>query len=91
MIHRFGVIAGLLLCFCVGVGRGHADDQGVPIRVTLCDLAEHPEQYAGKMVAVRATEMGKDFWIEDFTNRACSAWILVIVVYPDQILDLGFG
>jgi len=29
--------------------------------------------------------MGKDFWIEDFTNRSCSSWTQVIVVYPDQI------
>jgi hypothetical protein len=75
----------LLLGLCAVIGQGHADEQGAPIKVTLCDLAEHPEQYAGKMVAVRASEMGKDFWIEDFTNKPCSAYTPVIVVYPDQI------
>jgi hypothetical protein len=76
----------LLLGLWMGTGQGHTDEQGVPpIKVTLCELAEHPEQYTGKMVAVRASEMGKDFWIEDFTNRACSAYTPVVVVYPEQI------
>jgi hypothetical protein len=79
-------------CFCAllmvlysAVRRGHAEGQSAPIKVTLCELAEHPEQYAGKMVAVHASEMGKDFWIEDFTNKSCAAWTQVIVVYPNQI------
>ena len=74
-----------LLAFYTAMGRGRADSQSAPIKVTLCELAEHPEQYAGKMVAVHASEMGKDFWIEDFTNKSCSAWTEVVVVYPDQI------
>ena len=53
-----------LLAFYTAMGRGRADSQSAPIKVTLCELAEHPEQYAGKMVAVHASEMGKDFWIE---------------------------
>jgi hypothetical protein len=82
----------LLLGLCAAIGQGHADEQGAPIKATLCDLAENPEQYAGKMVAVRASEMGKDFWIEDFTNRTCSAYTPVIVVYPDQIKPIpGFN
>jgi hypothetical protein len=82
----------MLLGLWVTIGQGHARELGVPpIKVTLCDLAEHPEQYAGKIVAVRASEMGEDFWIEDFTNRDCSAYTPVIVVYPDQIKpDPGF-
>ena len=75
----------LVLVFCAAMGRGQTDQQSAPIKATLCELAEHPEQYAGKMVAVHANEMGKDFWIEDFTNKSCSAWTQVIVVYPDQI------
>src|SRR5260370_41184255 len=75
----------LLLAFYTATGRGHTDQQSAPIKATLWELAEHPEQYAGKMVAVHASEMGKDFWIEDFTNKSCSAWTQVIVVYPDQV------
>jgi hypothetical protein len=71
------------------MGRGHADHRSSPIKATLCELAEHPEQYVGKMVAVHASEMGKDFWIEDFANKFCSAWTQVIVVYPDQIKRAG--
>jgi hypothetical protein len=78
----------LFLALYTTMGRGNADQQSqqsAPINPTLCDLAEHPEQYAGKMVAVHASEMGKDFWIEDFTNKSCSSWTQVVVVYPDQI------
>lgn len=75
----------LLLALYLAVGRGHSEEQSVPIKVTLCELAEHPEQYAGKIVAVHSSEMGKDFWIEDFTNKSCSSWTQVIVVYPDQV------
>jgi hypothetical protein len=74
----------LLLAFCIAMGRGDAHPQNAPIKASLCELAEHPDQYAGKMVSVHASEMGKDFWIEDFTNKSCSAWTQVIVVYPDQ-------
>ena len=61
------------------------DQQSTPVHATLCELAEHPEQYAGKMIAVHANEMGKDFWIEDFSNKTCSAWTQVMVVYPEQV------
>jgi hypothetical protein len=74
-----------VLAMCTAMGRGQEDQQNRPTKTTLCVLAEQPEQYAGKMVAVRAKEMGKDFWIEDFANTSCSAWTQVIVVYPDQI------
>ncbi len=74
----------ILLAFHV-LGQEQMQQQSAPIKTTLCELAEHPEQYAGKMVAVHASEMGKDFWIEDFNNPPCSAWTQVIVVYPDQV------
>ncbi|HZT68780.1 MAG TPA: hypothetical protein VFC10_03390 [Terriglobia bacterium] len=75
----------LLLAFYTVLGRAHAEQENAPIKATLCELAEQPEKYAGKMVAVHASEMGKGFWIEDFTNKACSSWAQVIVVYPDQV------
>src|SRR5690242_17862824 len=75
----------LLLAVCAGVVQAQTGQENVPIKVTLCDLAEHPERYAGKIVAVHATEMGKDLWIEDFVNKPCSAWTQIIVVYPDRI------
>ena len=88
-------ICVLLSALCTAMGRGQTEQQSqqsTAIKTTLCDLAEHPEQYAGKMVAVHATAMGKDFWIEDFANKSCSSWTQVTVVYPDQIKpDPGFG
>jgi hypothetical protein len=75
----------LLLALYTAMGRGQTDQQSAPIKTTLCELAEHPEQYTGKMIAAHASEMGKDFWIEDFTKKSCSAWAQVMVVYPDQI------
>jgi hypothetical protein len=61
---------------------------------TLCDLAERPQQYAGKVVSVRADFFGKkfgknsfeEFWIEDFeTSQHCSAYLSIIVVSPDRV------
>jgi hypothetical protein len=75
----------LLLAFYAAPGQGQTGPQTAPVKATLCDLAEHPERYAGQMVAVHASAMGRDFWIEDFTNKPCSAWTQVIVVYPNQI------
>jgi hypothetical protein len=75
----------LVLAFYAALAPAQKEPQTVPIKVTLCELAEHPEEYAGKMVAVHASEMGKDFWIEDFTNQPCSAWTQVMVVYPDKV------
>jgi hypothetical protein len=76
----------LLLGLWAATGQGHPDEDGVtPAKVTLCTLAEHPDHYAGRMISVRATEMGKNFWIEDFTNKACSAYASVVVVYPEQV------
>ena len=59
------------------------------VKVSLCQLAESPEVFNGKMVQVRASAMGrvlKDLWIDDFEQKpACSAWIGVIVVLPEQL------
>lgn len=75
----------LLLALYTLLGRATAEQKNAPIKATLCELAEQPEKYAGRMVAVHANEMGKDFWIEDFTNKSCSSWTGVIVVYPDLV------
>lgn len=56
-----------------------------PIETTLCDLYQHPDQYAGKMVRVRGTIAGNDMWIDAFTEKPCSSWMSVIVVFPHQV------
>ena len=59
------------------------------VNTTLCELAQYPEAFNGKMIRVRASAMGtkvKDLWIDDFEQKpACSAWIWVEVVLPDQV------
>jgi hypothetical protein len=56
-----------------------------PIEATLCDLYQHPDQYAGKIVRVRGTIAGNDMWIDTFTEKACSSWMSVVVVFPSQV------
>ena len=56
-----------------------------PLKATMCELYEHPEQYAGKMVMVRASVAGNDLWIDDFEQKACPSWMQVVVVFPERI------
>ncbi len=76
----------LTLILIAGV-RGQTNDVLAPaVRATLCDLAERPEQYVGKMVKVRASVAGNDLWVDDFEQKpACSSWMGVIIALPDQI------
>lgn len=63
-----------------------------PLKVTMCELYEHPEQYAGKMVTVRASVAGNDLWIDSFEQKACPTWTQVVVIFPDQVKpEPGFG
>jgi hypothetical protein len=57
---------------------------------SLCGLAQNPEAFNGKMVRVRASAMGltieNGLWIDDFEQKpACSAWMGVVVVLPEQV------
>jgi hypothetical protein len=62
------------------------DGKSEPIKVTLCELAEKPDQYIGKMVQVRASVMGNDLWIEDFEAKStCSSWMGIVVVLTNDI------
>jgi hypothetical protein len=56
-----------------------------PIETTLCELYQHPDQYAGKMVRVRGTIAGNDMWIDTFTEKPCPSWMSIVVVFPDQV------
>jgi hypothetical protein len=59
------------------------------VNTTLCELAQNPEAFNGKMIRVRASAMGtkvKDLLIDDFEQKpACSASMWVEVVLPDQV------
>jgi hypothetical protein len=68
--------------FCV-FSSAQASTQ--PIEATLCELYQHPDQYAGKMVRVRGTIAGNDMWIDAFTEELCSSWMNIVVVFPNQV------
>jgi len=56
------------------------------LEVSLCELYQHPEKYAGKMVKVRATVAGrKELWVDSFTREPCPSWISVTGVFPGQV------
>jgi hypothetical protein len=75
-------VSVFLLSFCA-FSWAQASTQ--PIEATLCDLYQHPDQYAGKMVRVRGTIAGNDMWIDAFTEKACSSWMSIVVVFPNQV------
>jgi hypothetical protein len=77
----FKIVASLfILCAC-----SWGQNNPWPVEAPLCDLYEHPEQYIGKMVKIRASVAGNDMWIDAFTEKTCSSWMRVIVVFPNQI------
>jgi hypothetical protein len=52
----------------------------------MCDLFEHPEQYAGKMVAVSAGLTGYDLSLDDLSNqKPCAAYMRVHLELPHDV------
>lgn len=74
--------SAFLMSFCTFSWRQGGTQ---PIEITLCDLYQHPDQYAGKMVKVRGTIAGNDMWIDAFTEKPCSSSMSVVVVFPNQV------
>lgn len=70
-----------------------AQEAPTPLETTLCDLYEHPEQYAGKMIKVRGGSVG-DLRIENMLHDSpavkCSAYMRLVVVFPDQVRPIPF-
>ena len=71
---------------------GQMDTRDTPLKVTMCDLYEHPEQYAGKIVEVRANVSGNDLALDDFSNKkSCSAYMKLHLELPKETTPaLGF-
>jgi hypothetical protein len=84
MMSKYSI--GLLLCSLFPTW-GHAQTGAgeSPTKATLCELYQHPEQFAGKIVSVRASVAGNDLWIDTFEQKACSSWMNVVVVLPEQV------
>lgn len=59
-----------------------------PVEVTLCDLYEHPEKYADKIIKVRGGSIS-GLRIEDILHDShadsCPAYMRILVVFPDQV------
>lgn len=72
----------LTIAFC------WAQEAQQPVKATLCDLYQRPEEYAGKVIKVRAGSVG-DLRIEntlhDSPAATCSAYMRLVVVFPDQV------
>jgi hypothetical protein len=71
----------LLSCGAPSLGQVSAE----PVAATLCDLYQHPDRYAGKMVKVRGTIAGNDMWIDAFTREPCASWMGIVVVLPKWV------
>lgn len=68
------------------LGQSLAERQFAAEKLSLCDLAQHPEQYNGKLVEIHASVTGTDLSIDDFEqNPACASWIGVLIVLPGQV------
>jgi hypothetical protein len=72
----------LLTPFCCG------QQDMTPVEVTLCGLYQHPEEYAGKMVKVRAGSVG-DLRLENILHDSpaepCPSYMRLFVALPYQV------
>ena len=73
----------ILILSCCVFSQAQASNQ--PIDTTLCELYQHPDQYAGKMIRVRGTIAGNDMWIDAFTEKPCPSSMSIVVVFPNQV------
>jgi len=75
----------LLLITC---GFGWGQDAVKPIETSLCELYQHPEDYAGKMIKVRAGSVGSlriENTLHDSPAEPCPAYMRMVVVFPEQV------
>jgi hypothetical protein len=78
-----GVAALLLSVSC------WAQADSTPVKASLCDLYTHPEQFAGKMIEVRASLVGhRDPSVESPASsrqEPCSAYMGIVLEFPDKV------
>lgn len=75
----------LVLVLFAMLSYGQMKTEDTPLKVTMCELYEHPEQYAGKMVEVRANVSGNDLALGDFSNqKSCSAYMRLHLELPQE-------
>jgi hypothetical protein len=79
----FGCVLLLSSCsFCWG------QEAQKSIETVLCDLYQHPEQYAGKVIKVRGGSVS-GLRIEDLLHdshpKPCPTYMRIMVVFPDHV------
>jgi hypothetical protein len=77
-----------VITLCIGLFVlpvfGGAELRASTVKVTLCELYEHPEKYAGTTVVVRASAMS-NMSIEDFAApKPCAAYMRINVELPGR-------
>jgi len=84
-MNRIAIVA--LLFFAACFGASSTTGELSPVAVTMCDLYDQPEQYAGKLVEFRAVAMGgvEDLWLEDGSRKKCGEYFRLIAVLPDSV------
>lgn len=78
--------AVVLLLACCRLCLGQ--DTPKSLEATLCDLYQHPEQYAGKMIKVRGgsvSDLRIGNILHDSHPEPCPAYMRLVVVFPDQV------
>lgn len=70
--------------------RAQSQNGGAPLKVTMCDLYNDPQKYAGKMIEVRATIGNRDLRIErpTFTPQdpcAASGYMAIGLELPQNV------
>ena len=80
-IRRWTYASVFILSCCTADGQANIQ----PVEATLCDLYQHPDQYAGKIVKVRGTIAGNDMWIDTFTQKPCPSWMSIVVIFPKHV------
>ena len=80
-------IASPLSLFLYAVlSSGQLDKPDTPLKASMCDLYEHPEQYAGRMVEIRANVSGIDLVLDDFSSqKSCTAYMRLHLEFPAQV------
>jgi hypothetical protein len=85
------VLIGLVSCTSPRALAQSAELMDTPAEVatvTMCELSEFPTKYAGKMVQVKATAMGRDFselWIEGYGCKPAQGYMHVLAVLPQRV------
>ena len=84
-LRNFCGVITLSFFFWVPLSKAQPSQENTPAKVTLCELAEHPDIYAGKIVETQASVIGRELWIDDFSGPKCSAYMRLFLAFPQNV------